>query len=155
MVRGHSSSLPHTKNLFKLVLKIPQIVHHFLHRLLAVGTILSEESLLSPRPYLYCGSTNLCLNNNLDWVVVSSVRNHRGIREHTFYALSSSVILLLPTVSVASYISCMSRVEESLSRTLVGKGRREGRRGYIVRSKTNYNCRKALLAWWHMYRAAR
>lgn len=126
MVRGHSPSRPDpsilefqhiaiilsTVNLFKVFLEILQILHHLLDCLLAVGTILSEESLLSPRPNLDRGGTNLSIHNNFDWVVFSSIRNHRGIGEYTLYALGGGVIFLLPTVSVASCISisCMSRV---------------------------------------------
>ena len=143
MVRGHSPSRPDPSilefqhiaiilskiNLFKVFLEILQILYHLLDCLLAVGTILSEESLLSPRPNLDRGRTNLCIHNNFDWVVFSSIRNHRGIGEYTLYALGGGVIFLLPTVSVASCISisCMSRVMiiRYVPRTLVGKGRRE------------------------------
>ena len=124
MVRGHSPSRPDPSikrilsnilskiNLFKVFLEIFQILHHLLDCLLAVGTILSEESLLSPRPNLDRGRTNLGIHNNFDWIVFSSIRNHRGIGEYTLYALGGGVIFLLPTVSVASCISisCMSRV---------------------------------------------
>ena len=101
-------------------------MHHLCHRLLAVGAVLAKERLLTPRPHLYGGRTNLGIDDDSNGIVVGSVGSNRGIREHTLYALESSVVLLLPAISVASY----------MYHEMVVKKRGNGRK--VIRCRVGY-----------------